>query len=95
MSSSAAYTHLRIPYYRPRFMGGDTQSPLCHAPITGCCGDRPATFSMTDAADKVTCPRCLRDIASGGLSARLVRLEQSLSRERCGHKMRRQRVKCA
>jgi hypothetical protein len=63
-------THFRIRYYRPRYMGGDTQHPLCQAPHFGWAGEKAAAQDMTDRRLAVTCPRCSKYLAAGGLSAR-------------------------
>jgi hypothetical protein len=59
MVHTPRYTHLRVPYYRPRFMGGDTQHPLCRKPDIGWAGPRYACWPMIDVKSKVDCPWCL------------------------------------
>lgn len=65
-----ANVHWRVPYYRAEIQGGDTQSPLCEAPLAGYASDEAAAYAMTDKPGAVTCPWCSDWLAKGGLPAR-------------------------
>ena len=71
-------THLRIPYLRPAFMGGDVAHPLCHVPTAGWAGPEFAAMPMADSPAKVNCPRCLAFHERGGVAARWEYLGESL-----------------
>lgn len=77
-----AHTHLRVPYLRASFQGGDTASPLCEVPIAGYSGELSAAFSMTDKPGLVTCPRCSGWMERGGVSARRKWLAEVLNSRR-------------
>ena len=48
--------HLRIPYYRPSWQGGDTIQPLCRKPRYGWCGDD--SEPMSSSREEVSCQLC-------------------------------------
>lgn len=62
--------HLRIPYYRPSWHGGDVEHPLCLMPITGWAGPHAARVEMSDDLRRVSCPHCRAFFAAGGIKAR-------------------------
>lgn len=69
--------HFRVRWFRPRFQGGDTQHPLCRVPVIGWAGPSNARVLMSDEVREVECLACQRELARGGLSARLARHSQN------------------
>jgi hypothetical protein len=80
MSRRKPEAHFRVPYMRASFQGGDTQQPLCKAPLFGVCEEFSGAV-MTDVEQLVTCKRCLRWLRLGGLSARRARILKEIYRE--------------